>query len=63
MAKSIFYKCPRCNTPLEIEAELAVENLEMEYISVSVHCPTCNETRYDDVDGYNIETLIAKMFS
>ncbi len=66
MPKSILYKCPKCDTPLEIEAEYEVtEDLEMESINVSVHCPKCQDTRYDEVDGfsYNIENLIAKIGS
>lgn len=62
MAESIFYKCPKCNTPLEIEASYNVAaDIEMENIIVQVHCPKCKDTRYDNVDGYNIEKLVAKI--
>lgn len=62
MATSTYYKWPKCNTPLEVEAEYEVaEDIEIEDISINVHCPKCQDTRYDSVDGYNIEQLIAKI--
>lgn len=62
MPESIFYKCPVCQTPLIIEAEYDVaEDLGMESIDITVTCPKCEDTRVDNVDGYDIEKLIAKI--